>query len=92
MRKEWEKGKKDHKDDYYFPSYKDNYVPFDFCKDNQKIYDLECNDSITRRVIDRDITERRLHFVGTPYSTGYTGYKSYDHKIGTKRVVIQDEN
>lgn len=92
MTEVWEKGEKDHKSDYYFLSYKDNYVPFDFCKDNQKIYDLEYNDSITRKVTDRDITELRR--VLTQGSNPYTGF-SYEWryvKTRTKRVVIQDEN
>ena len=94
MEKVWEKGEKDHKDDLYFPSYKDSYVPFDFCDDNQKIYDLECNDSITRRVMDRDITEFRHVKKLFVSNSGqyYIGKVIEETKIGTERVVVHDSN
>lgn len=92
MKKVFYKGETNDRGKLRFPSYKDSYTPWDFCDDNQKISNLEVSGSITRRVIDLDITERRLRLVGTPYSTGYTGYESYDYKIGTERVVIQEKN
>ena len=98
MRKVWKKGKRDSKGDYYFPSYKDNYVPFDFCESNESIANIQCDDSVTRKIVDRDITEIKhvWMIVDTVSDILGTlpvyGWRLVETKIGTERVVVLDEN
>ena len=95
MYKTFPKGDKDNRDEHRLPSYEDNSFPWDFCRSNQKITNIECGDSINRRVMDRDITE--IRYVLVPVRTWYgqlTGreWRLQETKIGTERIVVHDEN
>ncbi len=98
MFKTFPKGDAEGNGDLRLPSYEDNSFTFDFCESNQKITDIECGDSITRSVIDRDITEIKhvwmivdtvSDLVGT---LPVYGWRLVENKIGTERVVVHDEN
>ena len=96
MSKTFPKGDTDNKGDLRLPAYKDNSFTWDFCRSNQKITDIECGDSITRRVIDRDITEIK-HVKVPDYDVPNFGlvpmkWELQETKIGTERVVVHDEN
>ena len=96
MEHTFRKGATDNKGDLRLPAYKDNSFAFDFCESNQKITDIECGDSITRRVMDRDITE--IKHVRVPdldqpnFGIIPMKWELQETKIGTERVVVHDEN
>ena len=96
MEHTFRKGATDNKGDLRLPAYKDNSFAFDFCESNQKITNIECGDSITRRVMDRDITE--IKHVRVPdldrpsFGIIPMKWELQETKIGTERVVVHDEN
>lgn len=96
MKHTFPKGDAEGNGDLRLPSYEDSSFPFDFCDSYQTIRNIQCNDSVTRKIVDRDITEFR--HVRVPdldrpnFGVVPMKWELQETIIGTERVEVLDKN